>query len=37
MTPSFKGVDKKIHLSLFVKVRKDWRKNERDLKGFGYR
>ena len=27
---------KKIHLSLFVKVRKDWRKNERDLKGFGY-
>jgi GTP-binding protein Era len=28
---------KKIHLSLFVKVRKDWRKNERDLKGFGYR
>lgn len=28
---------KKIHLNLFVKVRKDWRKNERDLKGFGYR
>lgn len=28
---------KKIHLSLFVKVKKDWRKNERDLKGFGYR
>lgn len=28
---------KKIHLNLFVKVRKDWRKNERDLKSFGYR
>lgn len=28
---------KKIHLNLFVKVKKDWRKNERDLKGFGYR
>lgn len=29
--------DKKIHLNLFVKVKKDWRKNERDLKSFGYR
>ena len=28
---------KKIHLTLFVKVKKDWRKNERDLKNFGYR
>ncbi len=28
---------KKIHLNLFVKVKKDWRKNERDLKNFGYR
>jgi len=28
---------KKIHLSLFVKVKKDWRKNDRDLKNFGYR
>ena len=28
---------KKIHLNLFVKVKKDWRKNERDLKSFGYR
>ncbi len=27
---------KKIHLNLFVKVKKDWRKNERDLKSFGY-
>lgn len=27
---------KKIHLSLFVKVKKDWRKNDRDLKNFGY-
>ncbi len=27
----------KIHLNLFVKVKKDWRKNERDLKNFGYR
>ncbi|MRM82422.1 GTPase Era [Riemerella anatipestifer] len=32
-----KFFDKKIHLNLFVKVRKDWRKNERDLKSFGYR
>ena len=31
-----KFFDKKIHLNLFVKVRKDWRKNERDLKNFGY-
>ena len=28
---------KKIHLNLFVKVKKDWRKNERDLKNLGYR
>lgn len=28
---------KKIHLNLFVKVKRDWRKNERDLKNFGYR
>lgn len=31
-----KFFDKKIHLNLFVKVRKDWRKNDRDLKNFGY-
>lgn len=28
--------DKKIHLELFVKVNKDWRKNDRQLKRFGY-
>ncbi|NAW51027.1 GTPase Era [Elizabethkingia argentiflava] len=28
---------KKVHLNLFVKVKKDWRKNDRDLKNFGYR
>ena len=28
---------KKIHLNLFVKVKKDRRKNEKDLKNFGYR
>ncbi|RST28309.1 GTPase Era [Chryseobacterium lacus] len=28
---------KKIHLNLFVKVKKDWQKNDRDLKSFGYR
>lgn len=28
---------KKIHLSLYVKVKKDWRKSDRDLKNFGYR
>ena len=28
---------KKIHLNLFVKVKKDWRKNEKVLKNFGYR
>ena len=28
---------KRIHLNLFVKVKKDWRKNQRDLKNFGYR
>jgi len=29
--------NKKIHLKLFVKVKKDWRKREKDLKNFGYR
>lgn len=28
---------KKVFLDLFVKVRKDWRQNDRDLKNFGYR
>lgn len=32
-----KFFNKKIHLNIFVKVKKDWRKNERDLKNFGYR
>ncbi len=32
-----KFFQKKIHLNLFVKVKKDWRKNDRDLKSFGYR
>ncbi|MGB6093187.1 MAG: GTPase Era [Moheibacter sp.] len=27
---------KKVFLKLFVKVRKDWRKKDRDLRGFGY-
>jgi len=31
-----KFFDKKIFLSLFVKVKKDWRSNQRDLKNFGY-
>ena len=31
-----KFFSKKIHLKLFVKVKKDWRKNDRDLKSFGY-
>ena len=31
-----KFFSKKIHLKLFVKVKKDWRKNDRDLKNFGY-
>lgn len=31
-----KFFDKPIYLRLFVKVRKDWRRNERDLKRFGY-
>lgn len=26
----------RVHLKLFVKVRKDWRKNERILKELGY-
>jgi len=29
--------EKKIHLELFVKVAKDWRNNDRDLKRFGYK
>lgn len=29
--------DKKIHLELFVKVNKDWRKNNNQLKKFGYK
>lgn len=28
--------NKKIYLNLFVKVKKDWRSNEQDLKKFGY-
>jgi GTP-binding protein Era len=27
---------KRIFLELFVKVRKNWRENEKDLKKFGY-
>ena len=29
-------VDKKIYLELTVKVNKDWRNNEKQLKRFGY-
>lgn len=29
--------NKKVHLDLFVKVQKDWRKNKRQLKRFGYK
>ena len=29
-------VGKSIYLDLFVKVEKDWRNNERDLRQFGY-
>ena len=29
--------EKKIHLELYVKVNKDWRSNERQLKRFGYK
>src|SRR5690606_6010651 len=32
-----KFFQKKIHLNVVVKVKKDWRKNDRDLKSFGYR
>lgn len=32
-----KFFDKKIHLELFVKVNKDWRKNENQLRRFGYK
>jgi GTP-binding protein Era len=28
--------DKKVHLEIFVKVEKDWRKKDRSLKQFGY-
>ncbi|MEQ9008297.1 MAG: KH domain-containing protein, partial [Ekhidna sp.] len=28
--------DKKIHLQTFVKVEKDWRKDDRKLTRFGY-
>ena len=28
--------DKKVFLELYVRVQKDWRNNERDLKRFGY-
>ena len=31
-----KFFDKKVFLKLFVKVRKDWRSNENDLRRFGY-
>ena len=31
-----KFFDKKVFLKLFVKVRKDWRSKENDLKRFGY-
>ena len=31
-----KFFNKKVFLEMFVKVRKDWRQNERDLKHFGY-
>ncbi|WP_370694579.1 KH domain-containing protein [Klebsiella pneumoniae] len=27
---------KQIHIELFVKVKKDWRNNDRMLKSFGY-
>ena len=29
--------EKKVHLELYVKVNKDWRSNERQLKRFGYK
>ena len=32
-----KFFDKKIYLELYVKVNKDWRKNNRQLKRFGYK
>ena len=31
-----KFFNKRITLNLFVKVKKDWRKNDKDLKNFGY-
>ena len=31
-----KFLDSKVHLELYVKVKKDWRDNERTLKHFGY-
>ena len=30
-------MDKKVHLKLWVKVRKNWRKDPAQLKGLGYR
>ena len=30
-------IRKKVYLDLTVKVRKDWRSNDRDLKEFGYK
>jgi len=32
-----KFLDKKVYLELFVKVSKDWRNKDRQLRGFGYR
>ncbi len=32
-----KMLEKPVYLELHVKVRKDWRKSERDVRGFGYR
>ena len=32
-----KFFEKKIFLELYVKVNKDWRSNERQLKRFGYK
>jgi GTP-binding protein Era len=31
-----KFFDKKIHLSTFVKVDKDWRSSKKELDNFGY-
>jgi len=32
-----KFLEKQVHLELFVKIKKDWRDDERQLKHFGYR